>query len=39
VASLGDAQRAELHAAVRDLARGGTVTLRYRTEVEILRPV
>jgi SAM-dependent methyltransferase len=39
VASLGDAQRAELHAAVRELAGGGTVTLRYRTEVEILRPV
>ncbi len=30
-------RRAELHAALRALAPGGSVTLRYRTEVEILR--
>ena len=37
VAAAGPAVRAELHAALRDLAAGATVALRYRTEVEILR--
>jgi len=37
VAAAGPAVRDELHAALRDLAAGATVVLRYRTEVEILR--
>jgi SAM-dependent methyltransferase len=37
VAALDDAPRRELHAAIRALAEGGEVTLRYRTAVEIFR--
>jgi SAM-dependent methyltransferase len=37
VAASAEAQRAQLHAAIRALAPDGSVTLRYRTEVEILR--
>ena len=37
VAASAVQRRAELHAAFRALAGGGTVELRYRTEVEILR--
>jgi SAM-dependent methyltransferase len=37
VAALEPARRAELHAAFRELAGGASVTLRYWTEVEILR--
>jgi SAM-dependent methyltransferase len=37
VAAADERRRAELHAAIRALATGGNVTLRYRTEVEILR--
>jgi SAM-dependent methyltransferase len=39
VAALDAAQREELHAAVRALAAAGVATLRYRTEVELLRRV
>jgi SAM-dependent methyltransferase len=37
VAAAPEQRRAELHAAIRELAAAATVTLRYRTEVEILR--
>ena len=37
VAALDDARREALLAAVRALAGGGVATLRYRTEVEVLR--
>ncbi len=37
VAASADQERAELHAAIRALAAGASVTLRYRTEVEVLR--
>jgi SAM-dependent methyltransferase len=39
VAASPPQRRDELHAALRALAPGGSVTLRYRTEVEILRIV
>jgi SAM-dependent methyltransferase len=37
VASMDEAPRAKLHAAVRELAGGGSVTLRYRTDVDVFR--
>jgi SAM-dependent methyltransferase len=39
VAALDDAARDELQAELRALAAGGRVTLRYRTEIEVLRRV
>jgi SAM-dependent methyltransferase len=37
VASMDEAARATLHAAVRALADGASVTLRYRTDVDVFR--
>jgi hypothetical protein len=37
VAALADEPREELLAQLRELAAGGSVTLRYRTEVEVYK--
>jgi SAM-dependent methyltransferase len=39
VAALDEAERSKLHAAIRTLAASGSVTLRYRTEVEVVRRI